>query len=340
VIDLASSVDGLTVYAVESVPVARNRVFASMNGGQTFVERGQGPMGVSFDTVELAPSDARRVYVTGVDEASRGPVLFRSEDGGASLTPVALPPESLAGATGAYVSAVSEGDPNTLFLRVARDGGTHLLRSRDAGRSWTVILRARGELRGFAMATDGRLWAAGPEDPLVRSDDGGDRWSAMDAPSITCLRHVDRALYLCADWVRAPWALGRLADGASTIEPLLRLQDGRGAFACGASSTAQTECAPRWAAQRDRVTTRAGADASLDATADASSFDARTENQDAALDGAVDASSPVGTGPNCRCTVPGDPRKASGGRAAFSLGALAIVARSVLRRAGRRRALL
>jgi hypothetical protein len=326
VIDLASSVDGMTVYAVESVPVARNRLFVSLDGGRTFLARGQGPMGVSFDTVELAPSNARRVYVTGVDENTRGPVLFRSDDGGATLAEAPLPAESLAGATGAFVSAVAAADPDTLFVRVARDGGTHLLRSRDAGRSWTTILRARGELRGFALATDGRIWAAGPEDPLARSDDGGDRWTTVSAPSITCLRHVDGVLYLCADWVRAPWALGRLADGASTIEPLLRLQDARGAFACGPTSTARTECAPRWAAQRDLVTVRPTADASLDAAMDAS-LDGPATRVDAASDRAIDASVPSSPAATCRCSAPGAPPRPTSALCALSLVAIACTCR-------------
>lgn len=292
-IDFASSRDGVTVYGVESVPVVENRVFVSTDGGRTFAARARGPAAIAFDTVEIAPSDAQRVYVTGVDGTTRAPVVFRSTDGAMTLERCALPSETLTGASGAFVSAVAQSDPDTLFVRVERDGGTHLLRSRDGGRTFSIVLRARGSLRGFALADDGRLWTGGPDDGLQRSDDSGERWMPVTAPAPTCLRHHAGSLYICVDWVREPYALGRLRDGATEIEPLLRFQDARGAFACSASSSAQVECAPRWAQQRTLVTIRpsdAGRDASLDAS------DATAP---------VDASAPMDASPDSGIGGPG-----------------------------------
>jgi hypothetical protein len=300
-IDLAAARDGATIYGVEDIPVVENRVFASTDGGRTWVVRGRGPANVSFDTVELAPSDAQRVYVTGLDGATRLPVFFRSGDGAATLVPSALPAESMTGATGAYVSGVASNDPNTLYVRVDRDGGTHVVRSRDGGASWTVVFRAAGELRGFALADDGRLWVGGAADGLQRSDDAGERWTRVVAPAPTCLRHHGGALYLCVDWVREPYALGRLRDGSETIEPLLRFQDALGAFECGPTSTAQTECAPRWTQQRAIVTTRVVADASASDVA----IDARP---DSGLDASADASTLPPPPATCRCSAPGRSR--------------------------------
>lgn len=307
-IDLASSRDGTTVYGVENVPVVANRVFVSTDGGRTFSARARGPSGVTFDTVELAPSDRSRVYVSGVDGATRTPVLFRSLDGAATLEPLSLPAESLVGATGVFVSGVLASDADTLYLRVDRDGGSHLLRSRDGGRTFAVVLRARGALRSFALAEDGRVFTGGPEDGLLRSDDGGARWTSMTAPAPTCLRHHAGALYLCADWVREPYALARIRDGATQIEPLLRFQDARGAFACAATSSAQRECEPRWAAQRMLVTTRpidAGRDGAI-------TRDDASSASDASMDGAWDASHGIGARPSCGCRgAPGHAERSS-----------------------------
>jgi hypothetical protein len=303
-LDLAASRDGVTVYGVENVPVVENRVFASTDGGRTFSPRGRGPAAVSFDTVELAPSDARRVYVTGLDGASRAPLMFRSVDGAMTLERCTLPAESLVGATGAFVSGVASRDPDTLFVRIDRDGGSHLIRSRDGCRTFSVVLRARGSLRGFALADDGRVWVGGPEDGLQRSNDGGDVWTRMDTPAPTCLRHHGGALYLCVDWVREPYALGRIRDGATLVEPLLRFQDARGAFACGPTSSAQLECAPRWPQQRMLVTTRpidAGRDASADGGDVIEPLDAAPLAMDASVDSGV---APGGRGV-CNCSTVG-----------------------------------
>jgi hypothetical protein len=301
-IDLASSRDGMTVYGVENVPVVANRVFVSTDGGRTFSARARGPAGVTFDTVELAPSDRSRVYVSGIDGTTRMPVLYRSLDGAVTLEPLSLPAESLVGATGVFVSGVLASDAETVYLRVDRDGGSHLLRSRDGGRSFEVVLRARGALRSFALAEDGRVFTGGPDDGLLRSDDGGARWTTMMAPAPMCLRHHAGALYLCADWVREPFALARIRDGSTQVEPLLRFQDARGAFACAATSSAQRECEPRWAAQRMIVTTRpidAGRDGAI-------TSDDASSRSDASTDSGVDASSGVGTRPSCGCrSTPG-----------------------------------
>lgn len=302
-IDFAASRDGTTVYGVESVPVAENRVFVSTDSGRTFAARARGPVAVAFDTVELAPSDARRVYVSGVDGATRAPVVFRSNDGAMTLERCALPAESLMGATGAFVSGVSQTDPDTLFVRVDRDGGTHLVRSRDGCRTFSIVLRARGELRGFALADDGRVWTGGASDGLQRSDNGGDAWTTLATPAPTCLRHHAGALYLCVDWVREPYALGRLRDGTTEIEPLLRFQDARGAFACAASSSAQRECAPRWAQQRTLVTTRpidAGRDASVDAMDSGVGMDAGVP-----MDASADSGTGGGSRGVCSCSAVG-----------------------------------
>lgn len=303
-IDLAASRDGMTIYGVENIPVVANRVFASVDGGRTWAVRGTGPADVPFDTVELAPSDAQRVYLSGIDGTSRAPVFLRSNDGAATMMRLPLPAESLVGATGAYVSGVASSDPNTLYVRVDRDGGTHLLRSRDGGQSWTIVLRAAGELRGFALADDGRIWTGGAMDPLQRSDDGGEHWTRVATPNPVCLRHHDGALYVCVDWVREPYALGRVRDGMDTIEPILRFEDARGAVACGRDSSAQTLCAPRWQAQRMLVTTRPAADAGADAGARPMDASAPMDAAANAMDAAADAGTQPPRAGGCACAVP------------------------------------
>ncbi|MDP3279269.1 MAG: hypothetical protein Q8Q09_29025 [Deltaproteobacteria bacterium] len=253
IMDLAARDDGRTVVAIESVPVRANRLFVSRDDGQQFAVLGSGPVNVSFDTVELAPSDPLRLYATGVDATSRHAVFYRSMDGGRSLQPIALP---VTDANGAFVSAVDSADAQFIWLRLNTDLASLLYVSRDGGDTWREAYRGRGALQGFALAQDGRAFVGGPDDGLLLSTDRGVTWRSIATTRVACLRHHNRALYLCADWVAEPFALARIRDGETQIEPMLRFEDVRGAFACAQTTSAQQQCAPRWPAQRAIVTAR------------------------------------------------------------------------------------
>ena len=101
--DVTTSADGRRVFWVASNGTGRNRVAASMDGGRTFTFRGAGPEGLLFETIEVAGTDARRVYLTGVTSVGERRVLFyRSEDGGETLEEL---PIDLRGGVSAFLAA-------------------------------------------------------------------------------------------------------------------------------------------------------------------------------------------------------------------------------------------
>ncbi len=242
IIDLAATANGATIFAIEAVPVAENRLFISNSGGADFVVGARTPAGLILDTVEFAPSNIDRVYVTGTDPTTRIARIFRSDDRGSTINAL---PALEAGITAAFVSGVAATNPDDVWIRVQSDRGSRLLRSLNGGATFREQYRGVGELVGFALADDGRVWVGGPDDGLQFSRDGS-TFASISTVKLSCLRHRDRALYVCADWLNEPFALARWTDGEAAMVPLLQFDQIRGPAVCDPQSSTQIECAPRW----------------------------------------------------------------------------------------------
>ncbi|HEX6765688.1 MAG TPA: hypothetical protein VF103_09430, partial [Polyangiaceae bacterium] len=170
-------------------------------------------------TLEVAPSDPERIYVTG--SLHNDPVLLVSDDGGESFRSSPLVLDDADSVIGAYLGAVSPSDPNRLYVRVARRVQTNdglyqrddsLAVSNDAGASLTEPLRAQANFLGFALSPDGESVFAGFGNPGT-----DETLSAPDAVGIyegnaeelafshvvsdmdvSCLRFLSAGLYACA----------------------------------------------------------------------------------------------------------------------------------------------
>ena len=116
--------------------------------------------------------------------------LWRSDDAGLSWRPVPLP----AGIFLAPRIYVDPHDHTTLYVQMARTIGPDdirdpVMRSRDEGASWQVILPsswAAADAEGIYLseAQSGLLYARQKAGQLRRSDDGGDTWVELSAPRI------------------------------------------------------------------------------------------------------------------------------------------------------------
>jgi photosystem II stability/assembly factor-like uncharacterized protein len=311
--DLANDADGAVVLGVEARSGAANHVLASRDG-VAFARLGGGVPGALFATVDAAPSMPSRVYATALDEATRRPRVYRSDDGGATL---ALAGGDLLGGEDAYLSAVDPTAPDRIYVRSNRGEGTMLLRSDDAGRSFTRVVETPDPMLGFAIADDGRrVWVGGTASGLLRSDDGGRTFARVATTRVTCLRYHAGALYLCADWQREGFALARWRDGAAAPEPLLALHQIEGAVECAAGTTVRDVCAARWPVQRALVTPRdAGTTIDAGSARDAGERDAVPSGFDAANG---DAGERTGGG-GCGCAA------ASGGQRGVGAAVAAVL---------------
>ncbi len=255
--DVTTSADGRTVLWVSSNGTGPNRVLRSTDGGATFVTGATIAPGTLPLTIEVAGDGARRVYVTAVTLVGDRAVFLRSDDGGDHFTDVPL---DLRGGRDAWLAGVDRTNPDVVYVRSSLPGddagvpgGTLLLRSTDGGAHFEELTRTQGSMLGFARSDDGRtLWVGGPDarDRLRRSTDGGRTFTRVSDVEVLCLRFHADALYVCAPYTTAGWALGRSSDGGEHITPLLRFDSLTGPPACPATATGAAFCAARWPAVR------------------------------------------------------------------------------------------
>ncbi len=245
--DVSNTADGRYVVALAG-PGGENRLYLSADGGRAW-EPGALLAGYATETVDVAPGDPMRVYVTGY--ASTGdPVLLRSDDGGRTMRETT---RDFLGGQNIFLAGVDPTRPEVLYLRAARGLATTLLRSDDGGMTHRVVGQTASEMLGFALSDDGAtVWIASANraEGLQRSERGGP-WVRMAADvGVKCLRYHAGTLFVCADESRDGFALGYSHDGGDHVDPLLslRLVDGA-TTACGPATSVGGTCPAFWSSE-------------------------------------------------------------------------------------------
>lgn len=258
------------IYAAMAEP-PETRIFKSTDGGATFAPTGElGEPGDRWGSIEVAPGDARRVYVTGFRAEGDNPhqlLLFRSDDGGASW--VELPTAAFVGTDSSTLSiaAISPVDADRLFLRVTQTDGTNgeaLYLTEDGGTAappgptWTDVLDTFAPIDGVAIRHDGTVWAATDLGDLQRSTDGGHTFAPVKGVAYEgkCLvERADGLLFLCAnDLPPDSRALASSATGeAGTWIPRLRFADITAPATCSAGGAERDLCTSLWCGLVDQL---------------------------------------------------------------------------------------
>lgn len=199
------------------------------------------------ETIDVAPGDPRRVYLSGYRPGAVGTIL-RSDDGGASFQPTAARFPDLASV---WIAAVDPVRPDRLWLRVAADLGTELRRSDDGGASTIMVARTSEPMDGFALSGDGdTAWygTANRALGIYRSVRNGPFTRVGATASVRCMRFHDGVLFVCADEATDGYSLGWSTDGGETLNPLMSLRDLRGPVpGCSGEASATARCAAPWA---------------------------------------------------------------------------------------------
>ena len=223
-------------------------------------------------SLDVAPSDPARVYISGLTSAGDG-VLLRSDDGGATFTARPIPNASNAAAP--YLAAVDPNDPDRIFVRTDAyreidgldTGDDALLYSPDGGGRWHQVFNRQAKLFGFALSPDGATLLLGLGDPVLAAtavdpdhlglyrvstaelyaEPEAAAFERIFSDGVTCLRWTSSALYACLSQTASGFELGRRADAdfdvgePAPFDAALRLDEVR-PLACP-GDTAGAACA-------------------------------------------------------------------------------------------------
>lgn len=238
----------------------RSHYFESADHGDTFAPVGAAlPEGFFAVTVDVAPTDPRRIYMSGFrhheSSATQTGVFARSEDHGETWTFVDVPgtDETIK----AFIGAMHPTDPDRLYMRLSKTPGG-LLVTDDGGDTWTAIDTGvqTSELRGLAVSPDGTKIAIGGEyDGVWIASTEDFVFQKMSEVAIRCLTWSDAGLYACVNekLYGDGFIIGLSTDEGASFEPLLELACVRGPLTCDPGTSVATSCPAEWPGLADRL---------------------------------------------------------------------------------------
>jgi hypothetical protein len=223
-----------------------SRVWQSRDDGLHWAQQGAAfDPSVSVTTIDVAPSDPTRLYVSGTRGfgAARTASLFVSTDGGTSWTERPLPFDA-ATEVSVFIGAVDPRNADRVYLRSS--GVSRLYVTGDAGRSFQLPLTMSGQMLGFAIAQDGAtVYAGSIEDGLLAATgdtDGGLTFHKVSPIDVQCLATRGNEVWACSD-TQSGFVVGVSTNGGAHFTPKLQLDGVAGPIACSASAQGPFACA-------------------------------------------------------------------------------------------------
>jgi photosystem II stability/assembly factor-like uncharacterized protein len=228
-------------------------VIKSVDNGTTFpIAATPGQIGDQYLSLEVAPSNANRLYLSGYRYDAGGlkvHSLFTSGDGGQSWTALPVGDFQTMSFSTIDIVGISKTDPRVVFARVNVEDNLNtdaVYRSADGGQSWTKILSKTGPV-AFLVRANGDLLAASAMSGAERSTNNGTSWLPLAAaPHISCLAENSAGeVWACTQNYGMAEADGygimKSSDLASWI-PVLKYQDIKGPIACPAGTIQKDNC--------------------------------------------------------------------------------------------------
>lgn len=219
-------------------------------------------------TIDVAPSDASRIYVSGQPyETIRGR-LYVSKDGGKTFVGDANDQK----ADGPFfIGMVDKTEPDRLLVRHLHAEGSEVLFTTDAGKTWKNVLSIKSSMFGLAKSPTGNaIWAASAVDRegLFRSTDRGASFQHIAAKGVLCLLGTsDTQLFACENTssLGRP-VVGLSVNGGESWSPLSGFDKVLGPLACG--DAAASLCESTWKDTEAILLPTNPADAGADAGSD------------------------------------------------------------------------
>jgi photosystem II stability/assembly factor-like uncharacterized protein len=296
-------------------------------------------------TIDAAPSDPKRIYVSGafypyaaaadasafLGDAALNPadapaVLFRSQDSGTTWERKVIQGASATNLP--FIAAVDPTNPDVLYVRVmgaVPASGTvqsWLLYSNDAGDTFREIYRANADMLGFALADAGHTVRLGmgdshessrPVDPnaigILTGSPPDFAFSRTFSGQVSCLTSSSAGLYVCGGHDSDGWELGLFGADGGSQKAVFDFRGARGPLSCTVTSFTALQCNNQWPSVCSQI---------------GKSCAPITTTEDAGV--THHASPPAKGGGGCACTTPGsaDTHGESGLEALAALGVIGL----------------
>ncbi len=279
------------VAITQRVGTTPSELWQSTNNGASWSKLGNPlPDDIAVLTVDLVPSDASRIYVSGRRVGGIG-VLARSMDAGDTWETF-----DIAGTEtdDPFIAAIDPLNKDHVFVRTDGDPSDSLLLSSDGGESFDVLLKDSGSMLGFALSPDASEVRVGGDQGLFGAATSDFVFSSISAQKVYCLTWTDDALFGCANHGDVGYSVGTSSDGGKTFTAFFELADlCEGPLSCGAGTTVESLCPAAWTTTRTTLGLE-NCDAQPDASASSSSSGTPSETP-AADDGGCAFQPPSGT---------------------------------------------
>jgi MYXO-CTERM domain-containing protein len=201
-------------------------------------------------TLDAAPSDPSRVYVSGrFGKPGYDGAIERSNDRGKTWQKLLIPGSNDLALP--YISAIDPQNPDIVYVRLDANKTDQLLVTKDGGATWATIFTSTGNLLGFAISPDGATIAVGGDtDGLWTAPSSTLEFTQVSKVSTRCLTWTTAGLYACADEFVDGFAVGVSTNQGKTFTPVMHLQELCGPLACGATTTTGSMCPDAWGATK------------------------------------------------------------------------------------------
>ncbi len=196
-------------------------------------------------TVDVAPSNTDRVYVSGLVGKDYAPAIERTDDRGVTWTRTVLDPAYVKDVP--FLAAIDPTNPDRVYLRLSGTDTDRLLVSDDGGLTFTEVLTVAGDLLGFALSPDGTRVAIGsPAEGIHLATAADLAFQKVNELQSRCLTWTSAGLYSCANEFVDKFTVGLSKDDGKTFSGIYKLAEICPAV-CPVGAPTNGECAAAWA---------------------------------------------------------------------------------------------
>jgi photosystem II stability/assembly factor-like uncharacterized protein len=174
-------------------------------------------------TIEVAPSDPDRVYVSGKTLPDGAAVIVRSDDGGRTWRRFSV---DLRGAYSIFIGAVDPRNADVVYLRTHADETGRVLVSNDGAAAFREVWQAPDDPAGFALSSDGSVVAVGGSAVGISVASTADfAFRKTSNVGVYCLTFWGEKLLVCTKEAIDRFSIGVSGDLGEHFEALLHLPD-------------------------------------------------------------------------------------------------------------------